>query len=716
MNHELDEAKTEITNLKHENARDEIANLKQKLDDAESNVTSLSLELDKAKTEITNLKHDVWKQGKEKSEMERVAITATNENSSLNRQVAASEFTIEKLEREQKKLKKELKEGKDQRRGKNDEMEDLEATVQEQKQSMESQNVLIKNLRQEVHDKDRGISYANGEHEKLVREIEILQQRSKTQTGQVKGEGKKLADAQKEIKHLNEKHEKSMKELKQHIERLTMRVQTLPKTDINDLKQRFAESLEHNTRLENDIEILRIQVLGLEDELRKVQTRADKAQEKLKKWADAKRAETAGEEIKNSHETPVKQQEGATGVPTVEHIAVSMSDEPGVTVVEEPKLPSADAEAKKQGSDAEIPELTGPQGENGETFEATDAGAIANANTLEKAEDHHKEESQEVDPFTEAHVSVERPATPRDKDHDDSCSSVCSTTELSIDNRTPRALRRPLGQEGIQSRAQSTATDFSINKCEHWIHRTSDYVDKGMQTEPEPVKLMENMGMQTESESAKSMGNLMENMSTQTDPEPSKLMENWGMQTDPLSVKLKEDTGVQTDPEPRKLMLNWGTQTDPVPVKLMENMGTQTDPEPPKLMLNWGTQTDPEPRRLMENSGTQTDPVLVTSMEDMGVQTDHGPEGENGGDQKSKAKSSETHQTRLCCKILSFLLLLMVLFTLGVCYCAWSSWSATVTERNLWLYANSARTHGAMLHKNGRRTISALDPIFQQKM
>ena len=682
MNHELDEAKTEITNLKHENAKDEIANLKQKLDDAESNVTSLSLELDKAKTEITNLKHDVWKQGKERSEMERVAITATNENSSLNKQVAASEFTIEKLEREQKKLKKELKEGKDQRRGKNDEMEDLEATVQEQKQSMESQNVLIKNLRQEVHDKDRGISYANGEHEKLVREIEILQQRSKTQTGQVKGEGKKLADAQKEIKHLNEKHEKSMKELKQHVERLTMRVQTQPKTEFTEIKRLYAESLEHNTRLENDIEILRIQVLGLEDELRKVQTRADKAQEKLKKWAHAKRAETAGEEIKNSHETPVKQQEGATDVPTVEHIAVSMSDEPGVTVVEEPKLPSADAEAKKQGSDAEIPELTGQQEENGETFEATDADAIANANTLEKAEDHHKEESQEVDPFTEAHVSVERPATPRDKDHDDSCSSVCSTTELSIDNRTPRALRRTLGQEGIQSRAQSTATDFSINKCEHWIHRTSDYVDKGMQTEPEPVKLMENMGMQT----------------------------------DPVSVKLKEDTGFQTDPEPRKLMLNWGTQTDPVPVKLMENMGTQTDPEPPKLMLNWGTQTDPEPRRLMENSGTQTDPVLVTSMEDMGVQTDHGPEGENGGDQKSKAKSSETHQTRLCCKILSFLLLLMVLFTLGVCYCAWSSWSATVTERNLWLYANSARTHGAMLHKNGRRTISALDPIFQQKM
>ena len=114
----------------------------------------------------------------------------------------------------------------------------------------------------------------------------------------------------------------------------------------------------------------------------------------------------------------------------------------------------------------------------------------------------------------------------------------------------------------------------------------------------------------------------------------------------------------------------------------------------------------------MEDWGTQTDPVLVRLMEDMGLQTNHGPEGEKGGEPKSK------DQTPWCCKILSFLLLLMVLFCLGLCYCAWASWSATTAERILWQTTNSAITHGALLRKNGSwRPPSAIDPIFwRQKM
>ena len=206
---------------------------------------------------------------------------------------------------------------------------------------------------------------------------------------------------------------------------------------------------------------------------------------------------------------------------------------------QEPKLPSADVEAKEQGLEANVSDLTEPQWQNGQTPEATEAGAVINANALEKAEDQHKEDSWEThpsnqaltrledrheeksrdtdpftkalqravdhrkgksqgaDPFTDAHVSPETPTTPRDREHDDS-SSVYSTTELSVDDRTPRALRRTLGQEGIQSRAQSIATDLSVVKCDEWVQRTNIYVGTGVQTEDVPVKLMANKGVQVE--------------------------------------------------------------------------------------------------------------------------------------------------------------------------------------------------------------------------
>ena len=206
---------------------------------------------------------------------------------------------------------------------------------------------------------------------------------------------------------------------------------------------------------------------------------------------------------------------------------------------QEPELPSADVQAKEQGLKADVSELTEPQWQNRQKPGATEAGAVINANAREKAEDQHKEDSwethpsnraltrfedrheeesrdtdpffkalqravdhrkeksQRADPFTEAHVSSEPPTTPRDREHDDS-SSVCSTTELSVDDRTPRALRRTLGQEGIQSRAQSIATDLSVVKFDEWVQRTNIYVGTGVQTEGVPGKLMANKGVQVE--------------------------------------------------------------------------------------------------------------------------------------------------------------------------------------------------------------------------
>ncbi len=476
-------------------------------------------------------------------------------------------------------------------------MEDLQAKNQEQKQSMESQNVHLRKLEQEVREKDRSIMYANEENIRLVAEAKTMQQKSKTQTGQVKGEAKKSAEAQRAIEVLKKDHDRTMKELQQNIQRLTMRLQTQPKNKLNEMKQEFAETLETNARMEIEIEILRTEMSGLEKELKKVQARADKAQEKLKAQGsnnkDTKKVEMDGEKVETTHEDPVAQEDGAKDVPTVEHLAISVSNESAATVSEEPKLPSAEAEAKGQESKAENSELTGPQWENGHTSEAAEAGTVIDANALKSADDPHKQKFQAVDPFTEAHVSEEHPAASRDKGYDDSSSSVCSTTELSIDNRTPRALRRSLGQEGIQSRGQSTATDFSVTKCEKWIHRTSHYVENSMQTDS--AMLMGEMGVQTED-----------------------------------------------------------------------------------------------------------GPVELSNEKKLSAENDQDPGVEKGREPKVKGEI----------KIPSFLVLLMLLFYLGICYLSWSSWSATTAERNLWVTSNSALTHGALLHKNGSWPPSALRKEF----
>ena len=625
MKQKLEKTEVRITNLNQEldKGKIEITSLKQKLENAEVRTTSLNQELDKGKTEITNLKQKVKILANEKSDLECTVDTVAADKLSLKKQVLELDSTNQSLERERKILKMELEQEKDRRRGKNDDLEGLEITVQEQKQSMESQNVELRKLQQEAEGKDQSINHANEENTRLENELNKLQQKSKTQTGQVKGIEKKLADAQREITKLKKDHDRTMKELQQNVERLTMRVQNQPKTKLNEMKQEFAETLKINAQMEIELETLRTEMSGLEGELRKVQARADKAQEKLKAQGpnnkDTKKAGTAGEKIKVPHENPIEEEEGARDVPTVEHHATSVSNEPAVTVMEEPKLPSTEAGAKERESKAEISELTGPQWENGHTSEATESGTGMNTNALEKADDHHKQKSQEVDPFTEAHVSVEHPATSNDREHDDSISSVCSTTELSLDDRTPRALRRPLGQEGIHSRAQSTATEFSVTKCEKWIHRTSNYVEKSMQTDS--VKLMGEMGVQTEN----------------------------------------------------------------VPVKLPNGEGLSAE----------------------KDQGPE-----VEKVNELGAKKDQDPEVEKGSEPKSKEEILKPHQIRWCCRISSFLLLLMLLFYLGICYSAWSSWSATTTERNLWTLANNAITHRGMLHDNGSSPPSALSEHF----
>ena len=603
-----EKARFQFANLrsKLENAKDEISTLEQKLEKAEIKITGLNQEPDTGKTEIANLKQKIKDQTKENSDLKRTADTVADEKSSLKRRVLELDSKNQSLEQEQKRLKIELEKQKDQRLGKNDEMEGLEATVQEQKQSIELQNVYLKKLQQEVLEKDGSIMYANEENIRLVKEAKTMQQKLRTQTGQVKGEAKKSAEAQREIKELKKDHDKAMKELQQNIERLTMRLQTQPKTKLNEMKQEFAETLETNAQMEIDIEILRTEMSGLEQELKKVQARADKAQEKLKAQGsnnkDTKKAEMAGEKVETPNENPVAQGDGAKDVPTVEHLAISVSNEPAVTVSEKAKVPGPEAEGEQE-SKAEIPELTGPQWESGHTSVAAEAGTVTDAIALESAEDPHKQDSQAVDPFTEAYVSEEHPAASRDKEHDDSSSSVCSATELSIDNRTPRALRRSLGQEGIHSRGQSTATDFSVIKCKEWIHWTTHYVENSMQTD---------------------------------------------------SVILVGEKGVQTEN---------------VPVKLQNG-------------------------------------------EELSAEHDQDPGLEKGSEPKMKDEIPKIRQIRWCCNIPSFLVLLMLLFYLGICYLAWSSWSATKAERNLWTSANNALTHRALLNDNGSWPPSALSPEF----
>ena len=860
-----------------------------------TNMTNPNPELDKAKADFAKLKSECLRHVKEKSELDKTVNTLTIDNSSLKKQVSASEFTIEKLEKLERKLRRELKEAKDEQNGNNGDIDGLQGMIQDQAQSLESKNVLLNKLQKDILDKDLSINHANEENERLTKVIKTMEQRSKTQTGQVKGDAKKLAATESELKRLEKQHEKAMTDLQKEVQRLNMRVQNQPKSAIFQMKAEFAETQKVNARMENEIEVLRTEMSGLEKELHKVQTRADKAQEKLKNWGekakDTQKVETAHENTEIPLEIPVKQEEGTTDVPTVEHLATSVSNEPGVTVAEEdkhekkfggllgylhpdkrePKLPSADAEAKGQGSKADISKLREPKQENGQislNFSSALASITARASV---ASGHHKPGIQKADPFTEAHVSLERPTTPHDKEHDDSNSSVCSTTELSVDNRTPRALRRTLGQEGIQSRAPSTATDVSVTKCNEWVLRTANYVEKGMQTERlslvkkmsvqmklVPVDLMENMGVQTDPIPEKLIPEkLMENVGVQTDPIPEKLipeklMENMGVQTDPIPEKsipeksipkklipeklipeklipeklipeklmpeksipekLMEDMGVQTDPIPEKsipkksipeksipkksipkklipeksmpeksipeksmpeksipeklipeklipeklmpeksipekLMEDMGVQTDPIPEKSIpkksipeksipkklipeksmpeksipeKSMPEKSIPEkliPEKLMEDMGVRTDPvpaKPMKLMEKMGVQTDDVLVKlpNGEESSPEKDHGAKVKKGSETKSKEEIPKPAQNRWCCKIPSFVWLLMILFYLGLCYWEWSSAAANTAEINLWKSVNSAPSHTTMLQPHGSTTISALLPVF----
>ena len=198
------------------------------------------------------------------------------------------------------------------------------------------------------------------------------------------------------------------------------------------------------------------------------------------------------------------EQEGPRDVPNAGQVDVAENHETAITVTEEPKLSTTEVEAEGQGfkaglfqlTKAEIYELTRTTRQSGKTSRTTEAATVMDANAPEQAKDPHKQVSQAGDPFTEADVSHNATTQTYDPDYDVSDSSVSSDKPVSIDNQTPRALRRPLGQEGIRSRRHSTATDLSVAKVEDWIHRTSTYVEKETQTES--MVLMEDMGVQTD--------------------------------------------------------------------------------------------------------------------------------------------------------------------------------------------------------------------------
>ena len=198
------------------------------------------------------------------------------------------------------------------------------------------------------------------------------------------------------------------------------------------------------------------------------------------------------------------EQEGPRDVPNTGQVDVADNHETAVTVTEEPKLSTTEVEAEGQGfkaglfqlTKAEIYELTRTTRQSGKTSRTTEAATVMDANAPEQAKDPHKQVSQAGDPFTEADVSHNATTQTYDPDYDVSDSSVSSDKPVSLDNQTPRALRRPLGQEGIRSRRHSTATDLSVAKVEDWIHRTSTYVEKETQTES--MVLMEDMGVQTD--------------------------------------------------------------------------------------------------------------------------------------------------------------------------------------------------------------------------
>ena len=664
--------------------RTEINKLKQEIGKFNSEKPSLNQELDKAKSEITNLKQEVKSLADQKSKLERATDTVADGKLSLKEQVSELESVNKRLEQERNKLQNELEREKDQQRGKDNEMETQYATIQQQKESLESQNVDLTKLAEDLVKKEDAINHANDANTKLEEKIKTLEHRVSTQSGQVKGSEKQMWATRIELKDLKALHERTTKELQSTVERLTMRVENQPKSKVNEMKQEFAASLEANKQFEIEIEMLRTQISGLEEELFLVQRKHERAAKKMRRFhghtdeddaeaaeekagaagekaatagekaeiagdkadaahekADAakenagaagehaetagKKAETSEEKIKTPYENQGEKQEAAGDVPTVEYSAVARNHEPAVTMIEEPKLPSAEVEVKGQGSktglfeltQAEISEPTGLHRGNGNSSGTTEAETVIDANALAKAEHPHKQIPQEGDPFTEARVSLKAPAELFDPDYDVSDSSVCSTTELSIDNQTPRALRRPLGQEGIHSRRHSTATNLSVTKVEKWINRiskSSNYVEKDTQTDN--MVSVDDMGVQTEDVAFK---------------KPMVLVEDMGVQTEDVPVKM--------------------------PMVLVKDMGVQTEEETPKF-----------------------------------------------------------RQTRRYLLMSSFIHLLLLLFYLGMFYLAWSSWAETTAERDLWTRTNSALKHGPLLFENGSYPPSAISEIFYRKM
>ena len=328
---------------------------------------------------------------------------------------------------------------------------------------------------------------------------------------------------------------------------------------------------------------------------------------------------------------------------------------PALTIDEEPKLPSAEVETEPLFvlTEKEIARLTRA---TGVPLKKAESGTVIKANALEKVEAPPKQIPQTPNTFTKSHKSRKVTAKDFDPDYDVSDSSVCSDTELSIDNHTPRALRRPLGQEGIESRRHSTATDVSVAKVEKWIHRTRTYHD----------------------------------METQT--------EDFGVQTD--NTSLVKDMGLQ---KKSTVLMDMGVQTDDVPVKMPngEDLGLQT-----------------KSKVLVEDIGVQTEDVSVKMPNgtDVGVKNDQEPKMKNASESKMK-ETRNFRQSRGYILFTSFSHLLLLLFYLGMCYITVSLMAATTAERDLWTSTNSAVTHNRLLFENtSNHPISAIDPMFYRKL
>ena len=773
--------------------RTEVITLKREIMTLNTEQTRLTHELENAKSEITKLNQEVKTLADQKSELER----AVGGNTNIQKKVLDLESLNKNLEQEVKKWRNVLHKEINKQRPKDDYTERLEAELKEQKDLMEAQKGRYQNATNEVYEKRAAINHANEENKKLTDKVKELEKTKSTQTGQIRGEMAKQLKLNTEMEAMKNNYEKEMRMMTSKVERLTMRIQTQPKTKINDVKEQLAAQIEANLEKDTESSLLRNEIQGLEDQLRKVQRKVNLQQQKLRKLhgyngetgtdkaeaaeeneeqtgaageqgataeekvepaaekaeATGENAETAEEkvetadrkittgpekhdeqekaakdvpttehpavvekhepavttieqpnlssaevEVKTQPEIPVaakhvptaedlaivekhepaittienlklpsaevevktsdgnqdgeqeaakdmptsehlaiaekheptvavnkkpelqsaeakvkaphgyqdKEQEEPRDVPNAEHVDVAENHEPAVTVAEEPKLSSAEVEAEGQGfkaglfqlTKAEIYELTRTSRVNGKTSRTTEAATVMDANAPEKAEDSHKQFSQAGDPFTEADVSRKAPTQTFDPDYDISNSSVCSDKALSIDDQTPRALRRPLGQEGVHSRRHSTATDLSIAKVDDWIHRTSAYVEKDTQT---------------------------------------------------VSMVLMEDMGVQTDVVPMKL---------PTGKKRGVTKGSQP-------------QIKEEMPKFRESRGY----LLFTSL----------------------------------------IHLLLILLFLGMLSLAWWSYAKTSAERDLWAKTNSAVIHSRQLFENGSYGAVAIDPVFYRK-